>query len=114
MLLPLINLTACQTWHALPMADKVGLAKVIEENRPERVRVFLIESPSDPVELRHPVMNGDELVDPNISVPLSGAMRIEVGRTSIGRTVVFGWLATAAAGLAILGIYCLDSPEDCY
>ena len=47
------------------------------------------------MELERPVVDGDELVAPGVSMPLADIIKLEVERLSIGRTVLLGlggWL----------------------
>ena len=113
LLLLLASLTACQTWQPVSL-EALSPAQFIEEDRPDRLRVFLRGKPLDPVELENPTVDGDELVASGTAVPLADITRIDVSKVSIGRSVGFGWLATVAAALVIQGMLCLDSPDDCY
>ena len=106
----LLNLTACQTWQSVSTASP---AQFIEVDRPDRVRVTggaVLE-----LEVVSPSVEGDQLVGAgDIAVPLEDILLLEVRETSILRSIGFGWLVAAVAGLAIQGVACLDSPEDCY
>ena len=108
----LLNLTACQTWQSVSL-DAISPAQVIEEDQPDRVRVTgggLLE-----LEVVSPSVEGDQLVGAgDVSVPLADILRLEVRELHILRSIGFGWLVAAVAGLAIQGVACLDSPEDCY
>ena len=109
----LINLTACQTWQPVSL-EALSPAQFVEEDRPDRLRVFISGKPLNPIELEGPTVDGDELIASGTAVPLADITRIEVSKISIGRSVGFGSLAAMAAGLVIQGLLCLDSPEDCY
>ena len=106
----LLNLTACQTWQSVSTASP---AQFIEVERPDRVRVTggrVLE-----LEVVSPSVEGDQLVGVgDVSVPLEDILRLEVRGTSILRSIGFGWLVAFVAGLALQGVACLDSPEDCY
>jgi hypothetical protein len=113
LLLLLLSSTACQTWQSVSLGA-LSPAQFVEEDRPDRLRVFISGKPLNPIELEGPTVDGDELIASGTAVPLADITRIEVSKISIGRSVGFGWLAAVAAGLVIQGILCLDSPEDCY
>ena len=112
MLFLVLNLTACQAWHSVSL-DVISPAQLIEEDRPDRVRVTggaVLE-----LEVVSPSVEGDQLVGAgDIAVPLEDILLLEVREISILRSIGFGWLVAAVAGLAIQGVACLDSPEDCY
>ncbi len=113
LLLLLLSSTSCQTWQSVSLGA-LSPAQFVEEDRPDRLRVFISGKPLNPIELEGPTVDGDELIASGTAVPLADITRIEVSKISIGRSVGFGWLAAVAAGLVIQGILCLDSPEDCY
>ena len=108
----LLNLTACQTWQSVSLGA-ISPAQLIEEDQPDRVRVTggaVVE-----LEVVSPSVEGDQLVGAgDVSVPLADILRLEVRELHILRSIGFGWLVAAVAGLAIQGVACLDSPEDCY
>ena len=108
----LLNLTACQTWQSVSLGA-ISPAQLIEEDQPDRVRVTgggVID-----LEVVSPSVEGDQLVGAgDIAVPLEDILLLEVRETSILRSIGFGWLVAAVAGLAIQGVACLGSPEDCY
>ena len=85
----LLYLTACQTWHSVSL-DAISPAQLIEEDQPDRVRVTMQDRTQ--MELERPVVDGDELVAPGVSMPLEDILRLEVRGISIIRTigVVFG------------------------
>ena len=106
----LLNLTACSTWQSI---GPVSPSRFIEAEQPDRVRVTG-ERVVD-LELVSPSVEGDQLVGAgDVSVPLADILRLEVRELHILRSIGFGWLVAAVAGLAIQGVACLDSPEDCY
>jgi len=82
----LLNLTACQTWQSVSAAS---LAQFIEVDRPDRVRVTgraVLEW-----EIVSPSVEGDQLVGAgDVAVPLEDILRLEVRKTSIGRSIGFG------------------------
>ena len=83
----LLNLTACQTWQSVSL-DAISPAQLIEEDRPDRVRVTggdLIER-----ELVSPSVEGDQLVGAGgFSMPLADILLLEVWEISIWRTLFF-------------------------
>ncbi len=59
-------------------------------------------------------VEGDQLVGVgDVSVPLDDILRLEVRGTSILRSIGAGYLALIVGSLAVLGVACLESPEDC-
>ena len=65
-------------------------------------------------EVVSPSVEGDQLVGAgDVSVALADILRLEVRELHILRSIGFGWLVAAVAGLTIQGVACLDSPEDC-
>ena len=107
----LLNLTACQTWQSVSLGA-ISPAQLIEEDRPDRVRVTgggVLE-----LEVVSPSVEGDQLVGVgDVSVPLDDILRLEVRGTSILRSIGAGYLALIVGSLAVLGVACLESPEDC-
>ena len=107
-----LNLTACQTWQSVSL-DAISPAQLIEEDQPDRVRVTgggLLE-----LEVVSPSVEGDQLVGVgDIGVPLEDILRLEVRGLHIVRSIGFGWLVAVVAGLALAGVACVDSPDDCY
>ena len=69
MLFLVLNLTACQAWHSVSL-DVISPAQLIEEDRPDRVRVTggeVLER-----EVVAPSVEGDQLVGAgDFSMPLS-------------------------------------------
>ena len=112
LLLLLLNLTACQTWQSVSL-DAISPAQLIEEDRPGRVRVTggaVLE-----LEVVSPSVEGDQLVGVgDVGVPLEDILRLEVRGLHIVRSIGFGWLVAVVAGLALAGVACVDSPDDCY
>ena len=71
----LLHLTACQTWHSVSL-DAISPAQLIEEDQPDRVRVTMQDRTQ--MELERPVVDGDELVAPGVSMPLEDILSLEV------------------------------------
>jgi len=67
MLFLVLHLAACVTWQAVSL-DAVSPAQLIEEDQPDRVRVTMQDRTQ--MELERPVVDGDELVAPGVSMPL--------------------------------------------
>ena len=61
----LLNLTACVTWQDIATPSQ---AQFIEIEQPDRVRVTMQDRTQ--MELERPVVDGDELVAPGVSMPL--------------------------------------------
>ena len=73
-----LNLTACTSWQSVSL-DAISPAQLIEEDRPDRVRVLL--RGGNELELERPAVDGDELVAPgNFSMPLADVLVLEVQR----------------------------------
>ena len=85
----LLNLTACQTWQSVSL-DAISPAQLIEEDRPDRVRVTgggVLER-----EVVSPSVEGDQLVGAgDFSVPLADILRLEARGISWGRTLGVGF-----------------------
>ena len=90
----LLHLTACQTWQSVSLGA-ISPAQLIEEDRPDRVRVLMRGGYQ--LELENPSVEGDELVAPGVSMPLADVLRLEVQASSRGRTAL--WVF---AGLAVI------------
>ena len=88
----LLNLTACSTWQSI---GPVSPAQLVEEDRPDRVRVLMRGGYQ--LELENPSVEGDELVAPGVSMPLADILRLEVQASRMGRTALW-----AFAGLAVI------------
>ena len=91
-----LNLTACQTWQSVSL-DAISPAQLIEEDRPDRVRVTgggVIE-----LEVVSLSVEGDQLVGAgDVSVPLADILRLEARGISWGRTLGVGF-----GGYMVLG-----------
>ena len=88
MLFLVLNVTACQAWHSVSL-DAISPAQLIEEDRPNRVRVTggeVLER-----EVVAPSVEGDQLVGAGgFSMPLSDILGLEVRGVSMGRTLLIG------------------------
>jgi len=86
MLFLVLNVTACQAWHSVSL-DAISPAQLIEEDRPNRVRVTggeVLER-----EVVAPSVEGDQLMGAGgFSMPLSDILGLEVRGVSMGRTVL--------------------------
>ena len=93
LLLLLLNLTACTSWQSVSL-DAISPAQLIEEDRPDRVRVTgggVLE-----LEVVSPSVEGEQLVGADgVSVPLADILHLEVHGFSLLRTI------GAAFGLSI-------------
>ena len=88
MLFLVLNVTACQAWQSVSL-DAISPAQLIEEDRPNRVRVTggeVLER-----EVVAPSVEGDQLVGAGgFSMPLSDIRGLEVRGVSMGRTLLIG------------------------
>ena len=110
MLFLVLNLAACTSWQSVSL-DAISPAQLIEEDRPDRVRVTggdLIER-----ELVSPSVEGDQLVGADgVSMPLADILRLETHGFSLDRTltlVVGGVILVPVAVLVAYAIECRDS-----
>ena len=103
MLFLVLHLTACTSWQSVSL-DAISPAQLIEEDRPDRVRVTgggVLER-----EVVSPSVEGDQLVGAgDFSVPLADIFRLEVQEIDILKTLKFGAYA-ASAGLVVLYAAC--------
>jgi hypothetical protein len=103
----LLHLTACQTWQSVSL-DAISPAQLIEEDRPDRVRVTgrdVLER-----EVVSPSVEGDQLVGAgDFSVPLADILRLEVRGFSLGRTIGAGFGVYMAVVLGVLGLWALEN-----
>ena len=94
----LLNLTACHTWNSVSL-DAISLAQLIEEDRPDRIRVSGVGVLD--LELERPAVDGDQLVAPGgFSMPLADILRLEVRGLHILRSLGAGYLG----GLGVFGL----------
>ena len=81
-----LNVTACTSWHSVSL-DVISPAELIEEDRPDRVRVTggnVLER-----EVVAPSVEGDQLVGAgDFSMPLADILGLEVHGFSLGRTAL--------------------------
>ncbi len=96
----LLNLTACTSWQSVSL-DAISPAQLIEEDRPDRVRVTgggVID-----LEVVSPSVEGDQLVGAgDVAVPLEDILRLEVRGLHILRTI--GVVPLAMLGGVLLGM----------
>ena len=88
MLFLVLHLTACTSWQSVSL-DAISPAQLIEEDRPDRVRV-LIRSGRQ-AELERPVVDGGLLVAPGVSMPLADIVRLEIRKISLVRSALAGF-----------------------
>ncbi len=104
----LLNLTACQTWQSVSLGA-ISPAQLIEEDRPDRVRVTgggLLER-----EVVSPSVEGDQLLGAgDFSVPLEDILRLEVRGFSVGRTLLLA-IAVPPAGVLLGMLLCGVDPS---
>ena len=99
----LLNLTACETWRSVTPTPPtpMSVARLIEEDRPDRVRVTgrgVLE-----VEVLSPSVEGDQLVGlGDFSMPLGDIFGLEVRGLSLVRTVLLALPVMAVVG----GVIC--------
>ena len=93
-----LHLTACTSWHGVSL-DAISPAQLIEEDRPDRVRVTggnVLER-----EVVAPSVEGDQLVGAgDFSMPLSDILVLEVRVTGLIRTALAAW--GAGTGLVMV------------
>ena len=111
MLFLVLNLTACQAWHSVSL-DVISPAQLIEEDRPDRVRVTggeVLER-----EVVSPSVEGDQLVGADgVSLPLADVLMLETREFNYGKTIGLGALVLFLGPvLIVVGICALD-PSDC-
>ena len=106
----LLNLTACQTWRSVTPTP-MSVAQLIEEDRPDRVRV--LTRGGFQTELERPLVDGEgvfrRLVAPDVSIPLADILRLEVSKIDWVRSALAG-VVTFLVGMVVLG----EEEEDCY
>ena len=110
MLFLVLNLTACQTWQSVSL-DAISPDQLIEEDRPDRVRVTggrVLER-----EVVAPSVEGDQLVGAgDFSMPLSDILGLEVRGISWGRTLLL--FNPITLGTLLLVGACTYEPDDCF
>ena len=105
-----LNLTACQTWQSVSL-DAISPDQLIEEDRPDRVRVTGREVLER--EVVAPSVEGDQLMGAgDFSMPLSDIFGLEVRGFSLGRTVLLFNPITLYTAL-LVGV-CSFNPDDCF
>ena len=110
LLFSVLNVTACTSWHSVSL-DVISPAELIEEDRPDRVRVTggnVLER-----EVVAPSVEGDQLVGAgDFSMPLSDILGLEVRGISWGRTVLLFNPITLYTAI-ILGLITYCVAVDC-
>ena len=102
-----LNLTACQTWQSVSL-DAISPDQLIEEDRPDRVRVTGREVLER--EVVAPSVEGDQLMGAgDFSMPLSDIFGLEVRGISWGRTLLL--FNPITLGTLLLGAVCSISDE---
>ena len=111
LLLLLLNLTACTSWQSVSL-DAISPAQLIEEDRPDRVRVTggeVLER-----EVVAPSVEGDQLVGAGgFSIPLSDILGLEVRGFSLGRTVLMGFGGVVVLPVAFAIAILVDCVGGC-
>ena len=101
MLFLVLHLTACTSWQSVSL-DAISPAELIEEDRPDRVRVTgggVLE-----LEVVSPSVEGDQLVGADgVSVPLADILRLEVHGFSLLRTIGAAFGLYIGAAVVIMG-----------
>ena len=107
----LLNLTACQTWQSVSL-DAISPAQLIEEDRPDRVRVTgggVLEQ-----EVVSPSVEGDQLLGAgDFSVPLEDILRLEVRGFSFGKTAGLVGLGYLGFAVALVIVCALGTDRSC-
>ena len=105
-----LNLTACQTWQSVSL-DAISPAQLIEEDRPDRVRVTGREVLER--EVVAPSVEGDQLMGAgDFSMPLSDIFGLEVRGISWGRNLLL--FNPITLGTLLLVGACTYEPDDCF
>jgi hypothetical protein len=105
-----LNLTACQTWQSVSLGA-ISPDQLIEEDRPDRVRVTGREVLER--EVVAPSVEGDQLVGAgDFSMPLSDILGLEVRGISWGRTLLLFNPITLFTVLLVGA--CSFNPDDCF
>ena len=106
-----LNLTACTSWQSVSL-DAISPAQLIEEDRPDRVRVTggeVLER-----EVVAPSVEGDQLVGAGgFSIPLSDILGLEVRGFSLGRTVLMGFGGVVVLPVAFAIAILVDCVGGC-
>ncbi len=97
----LLNLTACVTWQDIATPSQ---AQFIEIEQPDRVRVTMQDRTQ--MELERPVVDGDELVVPGVSMPLEDILSLEVRGISIIRSALAGFGILVGGTILIQFVEC--------
>mgnify|MGYP001186775286 CR=1 FL=1 len=114
LLFGVLYLTSCvaSSWQAVSL-DAISPAQLIEEDRPDRVRVTggnVLER-----EVVAPSVEGDQLVGAgDFSMPLSDILSLEVRGISWGRTVLLFNPITLYTALFIVVIGVCSIQDDCW
>jgi hypothetical protein len=107
LLLLLLHLTACQTWHSVSTASP---SQFIEAEQPDRVRVRgggVLD-----LELVSPSVEGDQLVGAGgFSMPLEDVLRLETRGFSLDRTVLAVLGGVVLLPVAIFVGYVIACPD---
>lgn len=111
MLFLVLNVTACQAWQAVSL-DAISPAQLIEEDRPNRVRVTggeVLER-----EVVAPSVEGDQLMGAGgFSMPLSDILGLEVRGVSMGRTVLLVVGGVVALPVLLVAAILVDCVGGC-
>ena len=110
-----LSLAACTYWQA----GSPNPAEFISEKQPEKVRVTRADGSK--FELRHPTILGDSLVGTvggglvpedilRSLATMSDVQRVEVKKTSVGKTVALVGVGVAAVAITAVMMDC--GPED--
>ena len=100
----LLNLTACSSWQNI---GPVSPGRFIELDQPERVRVTMQDGTQ--MELDRPVVDGGQLVAPDVSRPLADVLMLEVQRFDVARTILRVGGAVTAAFVVYAGLFWPDN-----
>ena len=111
MLFLVLNVTACQAWQSVSL-DAISPAQLIEEDRPNRVRVTggeVLER-----EVVAPSVEGDQLMGAGgFSMPLSDILGLEVRGVSMGRPVLLGVGGVVALPVLLVAAILVDCVGGC-
>ena len=107
----LLHLTACATWQAVTPTP-MSVAQLIEEDRPDRVRVLMRNGYQ--AELERPVVDDGRLVAPDASLPLADILRLEIWKIDVVRSALAGFAVFVGSVEGKKLIQCVDDVDGSF